>query len=321
MSPVAAPGFAAQRHELLRALAAVADSPAGAASACPALGLADPGAAAHTDAFVLNCPPYAAIHLGDAGGLGGEGADRVAGFWRAVGLTPPAEPDHLAALLSLYASLGESAQQASRPASKAALTQIRQALFHEHLWPWVPAYLDAVADLKIPALADWAGLTMRAVQAERMALAAQTAGPAARPLPLALRSAPPPAAAGSELRDLVATLTIPVRCGFILTRRQLAAGAKAVGAGYRIGERRFTLRAMLDQAPAETLGWLAGEAHRWQQRHAARAPGDPAHRWWAQRAGRTAGLLTAAAELAGRCEAKRAALTTNSSSVLSRFAM
>jgi len=54
---------------------------------------------------------------------------------------------------------------------------------------------------------------------------------------------------------------------------------------------------MLDQAPADTLGWLAGEAHRWQRRHAARAPDDPAHRWWAERARRTAGLLTAAAAL------------------------
>jgi hypothetical protein len=300
VSTTATPSSAAQRYELLRALAAVADSPAGAASACPALGLADPGAAGHTDAFVLNCPPYAAVYLGDAGGLGGEGADRVAGFWRAIGLTPPAEPDHLAALLSLYASLGESAQQASRPAIAVALIRIRHALFHEHLWPWLPAYLDAVADLGIPALTAWAGLTMRAVQAERMALAAHTAGRAASPLPLALRSAPPPAAAGSELSDLLATLTTPVRSGFILTRRQLAGGAEAAGAGYRIGERRFTLRAMLDQAPAETLGWLAGEAHRWQRRHAARAPGDPTHGWWAERARHTVCLLTAAAELASQ---------------------
>ena len=300
MSPTATPRPAAQRWELLRALAAVADSPPAAASACPALGLADPGAAAHTDAFVLNCPPYAAVYLGEAGGLGGEGADRVAGFWRAIGLAPPAEPDHLAALLSLYASLGESAQQASSPAIAAALTRTRHALFHEHVWPWLPAYLDAVADLASPALSAWAGLTMRVVQAERMALAMQTAGQATTPLPLALRSAPPPAAAGSELSDLLATLISPVRSGFILTRRRLAAGAEAAGVGYRIGERRFTLRAMLDQAPAETLGWLAGETYRWQRRHAARAPGDPTHRWWAERVRRTAGLLTAASGLASQ---------------------
>ncbi len=308
MSPMAATSSAvprddpaAPRYELLRALAAGADSPAGAASACPALGLPALDAAGHTDAFVLNCPPYAAVYLGEAGGLGGEGADRVAGFWRAIGLTPPAEPDHLAALLSLYASLGESAAQAGRPATAAALTRTRHALFHEHLWPWLPGYLDAIEDLGIPALTAWAELMSRAIRAEHVALAAQAAAAqAASPLPLALRSAPPPAATWDEPADLLATLTTPVRGGFILTRRQLAVGAAAAGVGYRIGERRFALRAMFDQAPAETLGWLAGEARRWQRRHAARAPGDPAHRWWAERARHTAGLLAAAAELASQ---------------------
>lgn len=295
---MAAPPPVMPRYELLRALGAVADSPAAAASACPALGLADPGPVGHTEAFVLNCPPYGAVYLGGDGGLGGEAADRVAGFWRAIGLAPPAEPDHLAALLSLYASLGESAHQAGRLATAGTLNSARRALFHEHVWPWLPSYLDAVAELEIPALTAWAGLTMRAVQAEHAALADGTAGRAASPLPLALRSAPPPVAAGCELSDLLATLTTPVRSGFILTRRQLAAGAAAAGVGYRIGERRFSLRAMLEQAPAGTLGWLAEEARRWERRHAARAVGDPVHDWWAQRARQTARTLTAAAGLA-----------------------
>jgi hypothetical protein len=38
---------------------------------------------------VLNCPPYAAVYLGAEGGFGGEAADRVAGFWRAIGVPPP----------------------------------------------------------------------------------------------------------------------------------------------------------------------------------------------------------------------------------------
>ena len=35
----------------------------------------------------------------------------------------------------------------------------------------------------------------------------------------------------------------------ILTRRRLAEGAGQAGVGYRIGERRYTLRAMLEQDP------------------------------------------------------------------------
>jgi hypothetical protein len=91
-------------------------------------------------------------------------------------------------------------------------------------------------------------------------------------------------------------LTAPIRSGFILTRRSLASGADAAGAGHRIGERRFTLRAMLEQAPAATMSWLAGEAARWGRRHAAPAsPGDATLAWWARRARHTARLLASAA--------------------------
>jgi TorA maturation chaperone TorD len=300
---MAGPDVPADRSELLRALAAVADSPAAAAAACPALGLAVPTPAEHTEVFVLNCPPYAAVYLGENGGLGGEGADRAAGFWRAIGITPPTEPDHLSSVLSLYASLGEAVQQAGRPATAGALSLARAALFHEHLWPWLPSYLDAAADLGLPALSDWAGLTMRALRAEHDALAGG-ATTVARRLPLALRSAPPVAATGAaaELKDLLGLVTTPVRSGFILTRRRLAAGAEAAGAGYRIGERQFALRAMLEQEPASTLSWLADEADRWHRRHAARAAGDPVGGWWARRAGKTAQTLTAAAAAARRAQ-------------------
>jgi TorA maturation chaperone TorD len=296
------------RWELLRALGAVAGDPADARAACAALGLPAPGNAEHTEVFVLNCPPYAAVYLGADGALGGDAADRVAGFWRAIGVAPPAEPDHLAGLLSLYASLGEACSGARAEAVRRALTRARDALFWEHLWPWLPAYLEAVE--AFPALAAWAALTRRAVLAERAerAVLAERAGhpggpdgPGAR-LPLALRAAPAPLSPDCAPGDLPAALTTPVCSGLILTRRTLAAGAEAAGAGHRIGERRFTLRAMLDQEPAATLGWLGAEAARWADAHAGLARNraaepaiDAAQDWWARRARRTAAVLCAAA--------------------------
>jgi Nitrate reductase delta subunit len=281
------------RWELLRALGAVTDNPADAGRASRALGLPCPDGAEHTEVFVLNCPPYASVYLGSEGGLGGEGTDRVAGFWRAIGVTPPGEPDHLAALLSLYAALGGAAQDSRRPALADALTRARHTLLAEHLWPWLPAYLDAVAGLGTPALAGWARLAGQALLAEYTP-------PPGRQLPLALRAAPPPAAAGGPLADLLDALTVPVRSGFILTRRRLAAGAGDIGAGYRIGERRFALHAMIEQAPADALRWLAAEAARWSQRHSAWAPGDPVQRWWARRTAHTGDVLHAAATTAAR---------------------
>jgi len=300
---------AAGRWELLRSLGAVPDSPAAARRVGPALGLDPVSDAEHTEAFVLNCPPYAAIYLGPQGAIGGEGADRVAGFWRAIGITPPAEPDHLAALLGLYARLGEAAAGARRPATAAALAQSQAVLFWEHLWPWLPGYLDAVADLAVPSLTTWTGLVRRAIAAE------YRAKPPCPRQPLALRAAPPPAepAAVPEAEPaavpeaelaavpgaepvagpgaLVELVTIPVRSGLILTRRRLAEGASRAGVGFRIGERRFALRAMLEQDPRATVAWLAGEADRWQQRHRDRAPRDEVTGWWAARAGRTAQVL------------------------------
>ena len=179
----------AGRWELFRALGAVADGPADARTACTALGWTGPGNAEHTEVFVLNCPPYASVYLGAEGGLGGDAADRAAGFWRAIGLTPPAEPDHLSALLGLYASLGEAAGAARRDATADALTRARQALFWEHLWPWLPPYLDAVADLGGPGVVPWADLARRALRAERDAHRGGW-------LPLALRAAPGPGPAG-----------------------------------------------------------------------------------------------------------------------------
>jgi hypothetical protein len=279
-------GAAVDRCELIRALGAVADSPQAARTAAGALGLKAPSDAELTDVFVLNLPPYAAIYLGPDGVLGGEGADRVAGFWRVLRIDPPTEPDHLSALLGLYASLAEAAATARRPATRDALSRTLAALFWEHLQPWLPAYLEAVTDLPAPALTTWAVLLRQVISAEA---ARQPTMPA---LPLALRSAPPGLDRGpeTELREMTA-LTIPVRSGMILTRHRVAVGARQAGVGHRIGERRFTLRAMIEQDPRGTLAWLAAEAFRWQRRHHSRGGTDATRQWWADRAGRTGQVL------------------------------
>ena len=284
------------RAELFRALGAVAGDPADARTACAALGLPVPGNAEHTEVFVLNCPPYASVYLGAEGGLGGEAADRAAGFWRAIGVPPPAEPDHLTALLSLYARLdeapvaGDGAAGPLAPATAGALARARQALFWEHLWSWLPGYLDAVDDLGTPALASWARLVRRALAAER------GRHPGGR-LPLALRAAPVPSSPVTEpggTGDLLDMLTTPVRSGFVLTRRRLSVAADAAGAGHRIGERRFTLRATAGTGSRGDArlalrrgGALVGPAREPQARRGHR-PG-----WWAGQAARTAQLLAA----------------------------
>ena len=257
-------GHAAPRAEVLRALAVVCEPPAdGHARVWDALGLPGaPEAAAFTDLFVLHLYPYASVYLGAEGMLGGEARDRVAGFWRALHLTPPPEPDHLAALLGLYASLLEREGEERHPARRALWGQARAALLHEHLTSWLPPYLDRVEALAPPAYRAWAGLLSAALAGE-----AAAAGPP-EAMSAHLRAAPPlpdPRREGS--RAFVTGVLAPARCGMILTRADLARSARDLGLGFRVGERRFALAALLSQTPEAVLGWLAAEAVASSTRH------------------------------------------------------
>ncbi len=251
--------------EVFRALGALCERPDPAhAGLAAALGLpAPPGADAFTEVFVFQLIPYAAAYLSPDGMLGGEAADRVAGFWRALRLAQPAEPDHLAALLGLYAALGER-EQSGHPASRAAYRDARRALLWEHLLTWVPTYAQAMTSLPSGFHAAWARLLRDALLDEARALDPPPSQP------LHLRDVPQLPDTGSDafIRGLLA----PVRSGLLITRHDLAGAAGALGLAARAGGRAFVLRALISQDREATFGWLAGRAKWWAERHRA---GDP----------------------------------------------
>ncbi|HZD02357.1 MAG TPA: molecular chaperone TorD family protein [Actinomycetes bacterium] len=274
--------------ELLRALGVLCEPPepahARVAEALCLPGPADP--ADHTELFGFQLVPYASVYLGAEGMLGGEAADRVAGFWRALRLTPPPEPDHLAALLGLYATLGEAERGERDPARRALWLQARRALLWEQLLTWAVAYARAVAGAAAPFHAAWAELLERTLLAEAAGLE-----PPATP-PLHLRDAPGLPEPGEGAGTLVGALLAPVRSGLILTRWDLARGAAGLGLGLRMGERAFALRSLLAQDPRATLAWLAGEAAGWAARHRrTEATLGDTGRHWRQRAEAAQALL------------------------------
>lgn len=252
--------------EVFRALGALCERPDPAhAGLAAALRLpAPPDAAAFTEVFVFQLVPYAAAYLSPDGMLGGEAADRMAGFWRVLGITPPAEPDHLAALLGLYAALGERESGEHLPARRAAWADARQALLWEHLLTWVPPYTEAIITLSSRFHAAWARLLRNALFLE-----AQTLQPPPTPL-LHLRDLPglPDTASDAFVHAVLA----PARSGLLITRRDLAGAATAMGTGARIGGRAFVLRALISQDRAAAFQWLARRAAWWAARHRA---GDP----------------------------------------------
>jgi len=271
--------------ELFRALAVLAEPPAAEhRGLAAALDLPAPTSREHTDLFLLQLYPYASVYAGAEGMLGGEAGDRVAGFWRALELTPPAEPDHLAALLGLYAAL----------ADRGAPPEWRRALLWEHLLSWLPVFLAKLDDIAPPSYRAWGRLLAEVLAAEADALGPQPL------LPLHLRSAPalePPETAGVDA--LIAGLLAPVRTGFVLVRDDLRRMATELGLGLRVAERRYVLRALLDQDAGRVLGWLAGEARRWADLHAqASGVTDEIASFWEARAVAAAALLDEAKSVA-----------------------
>lgn len=289
--PIACPDFRSTRGELWRALgAALVTPPPHNAAVLEALGLPTQTGAEHTGVFVLSAPPHAGIHLGPEGKLGGAGLDRVAGFWRVLGLAPPEDADHLGVLLMLYAELGDAESDAGTPASRRALANARTALFGEHIGSWAPAYLAAVAEHTAPSVAAWATLTADTVRAEVARLDF-------RGLPAALRDAPDPFdSAADDPVALLDTLMAPVRSGFVLTWPDVERCGAQVGLGVRRGERRYAIKAFLEQDPRPTLGWLADHARSRGRQHAAAFAEPLTAQWWQARAQRTAQALDAMLE-------------------------
>lgn len=284
------PGTEAERWELIRALgAAVTTPPPANARLRAALELPPESGADHTDAFVLSLPPHAAIYLGAEGKLGGDALDRVAGFWRALGLRAPGDADHLGVMLMLYAELGIAETARTDERGRAQMCRARTALFHEHLASWVPGYLAAISGLGVGSATAWAQLVAVALDAEATQLEPATG------LPAALRDAPPPIAAGACFDELLDAMVTPIRSGIVLTQRDLAVIAGRVGAGFRRGERRFALKAMLQQDPRGVLAGLAEHARSWIDRYQAMSwptragvSGTTPNAWWSARAGHSA---------------------------------
>jgi len=273
------------RTALLRALADLAARPhAGSAVVAEALELPRaPTAAEHTDLFDFQVYPYASVHLGDEGMLGGDARDRIAGFLRALDVVPPPEPDHLVVLLHAYADLSDLAASGAPRADHA-----RRVLLHEHLGTWVGRPLARVVELGAEPLRAWARLTVATLAAEL----AQHGPPPE--LPPALRDAAPlPEPEEATAADWTQALLTPVRSGLVIARADLSRAARELELGARVGERAYTLRALLDQDARAVLGWIAGEATRQADDLAAvtATGGEDVAAWWRGRLERTADVI------------------------------
>ena len=285
--------------ELFRALGALVEPPDTALEViAEIIGLGTlPTSSDHYELFDLQLRPYASIWLEHEGMLGGEARDRIAGFWRAIGQTPPAEPDHLTTMLALYATLGELEARQDGGAHGAAWRHARRAYLWEHLLSWLPVFLTKVHQVAPAPYKRWSVILREALAYESRECCMEDAPPDAGPmetvdmaprlLPLHLRDVPPlvdPRQQGT-LGEFLASVLAPVRSGMILTRLDLNRAAYALGVGLRPMTRRSMLESMLTQETGGTLAWLGDEARWWRRQHEnGCVQPDSIARFWIERA-------------------------------------
>lgn len=271
------------RWELIRALGALSEEPTDPVAAALAL---DPplDRADHTHVFSFSALPYASAYLGADGMLGGEAGARAAGFWRALGYDPPETPDHLAALLGLYARLGEQEAASSDRARRVLIRQGRTALLWEHLLPWTGVFCDLVRHARVPPWDRWADLVDETLRDQWDGLDEPP-----HHLPRHLSDAPPALRPGFDVAHLLA----PLRTGMVVTRSDLAAAARSLGLGIRLTGRLPTLQALLGQAHGEVVAWLTDHARRWEQQHRDRSGPPAIDDFWSDRAANTSAVLGA----------------------------
>lgn len=270
--------------ELARTLAVLAEPPGPSTERIATLaGLpGKPEGWRYHEIFLQQLYPYASVYLGHDGKIGGDAQDRIAGFWRVFGESPPADPDHLSTLLGAYANLVDAGHAAAAE-DLPAWDHARGAFLFEHLLSWVPLWLAKVEEIADEFYRGWAVMLGEWLERE----AARTALPDGEPAHF--RDAGRLEAPEDDGEAFIAALLTPLRSGFIVTRHDLGHLAGRAGLALRAGERSYALKALLAQDPAATLSGLSELAA------AGARPSDRIGAFWQEQARASAALLRALA--------------------------
>ena len=217
-----------------------------------------------------SAPPHGAIHLGPEGKLGGEGLDRDRRFLARTGPagTGGRRPPRSAAHVVRRARRSRARTRRTSAAGRSCTGRgPRCSTSTSGAGP--PGYLLAVTELGIASVAAWARLTEQALlreyartRARRDAAAGSANGPAPMDMPPTLST-----------RRSTHWSPRSAPAWFSPTETSPSC-ARRVGVGLRRGERRYALRAMVEQDAPGTLGWLGAHARWWSQRCAIGAHGE-----------------------------------------------
>ncbi|TAN23269.1 MAG: hypothetical protein EPN30_07800, partial [Actinomycetota bacterium] len=238
--------------------------------------------------FIKELPPFASIYLSCDGNIGGDSTSVIAGFYSALGVPTASNPDHLAELLRLLATiLGKEADLAgagTNPSNEkhlASVSRARSVLVADHLATWFPAYLLRAKEVAPSPLSGWvcSALDLMSILVGED----QSTG-------LTLEA--PNKAVSAFSSEMISWITSPGRSGLIITPWDLTNLAESLGLAVRIGRKRFVLEELWARAGEELLVNLHLLALRQMNLFDAYSSSFPSLQAWAERAGRTAELLS-----------------------------
>jgi TorA maturation chaperone TorD len=210
----------------------------------------DRAAAEHEFVLSRAAYPYAGVFLSRGAQMGGEAADRSDALYRRCGfaaLTAPDSPDHLSTQLYALAWLSGAEGEAHEDGAQGAAERIQglqRELLDGHLLRWLPAWSGAVRRLGRPFTTTLAAAVQALVADHRRELGSLPEHPGFGLDGPQLHLDDP----ALSLADIADWLCTPASVGFLLMAPELAAVAQRLALPRGFGDRRRTLRTLLQQA-------------------------------------------------------------------------
>lgn len=247
--------------------------------------------------FIKELPPFASIYLSSDGNLGGSSRATIAGYFTALDIPIPSDPDHISALLVLLAQILESqlivsskllGQGDDANISKLdSICRARDVLLNEHILSWLPAYLLRARQVGPSSLLGWVNYCTDLIY-----LLANENG-----FEFTDSQRFEPRREGLSSNEIVSWTTSPFLSGLIITYHDLEVVASKLNVSIRAGRKRFILEDLLSATGFDAIEQLCQIARKQGELYLSNCSDFPTLKIWGLKANRTSELLSDVDEL------------------------
>ena len=236
--------------EVAMALAEISEGVVPSQVLLDALGIDRSGCESINNLLISELPPFASIYLSLDGNIGGESQAEIAGFYRAISVKVPPNPDYLSSMLYLLGQIITKEAELSdneTPRLK-AIEAAKLTLMQQHLAPWLVPYLMRAEQIAGSDASVWVALTLDLIasilESSEFSFQRQT-------IYSDLDQSQIESFANSV--EFIDWITSPRLSGVILAPSDLVKIAKSLGLATRIGRKRFVLEGLFQQGGRDLL--------------------------------------------------------------------